>query len=88
MVLKYGITHEVLVFELWGLVVPVLPPAVVGVGVVPGAAGELAAGELAAGLVAAGLVAAGWEPDGAEAADDEPAAAQRDGSPANTVKGA
>jgi len=69
------------VFELWGLLVPVLPPAVVVAGVVPGAAGELAAGELTAGVVAAG-----WEPEGAEAADDEPAAAQRAGLPARTRK--
>ncbi len=82
MPLKCGNTHEVLeVFELWGLLVPVLPPAVVVAGVVPEAAGELAAGELTAGVVAAG-----WEPEGVEAADDEPAAAQRAGSPARTAK--
>jgi len=74
------------VFELAALLVPVpvLPPAVVvGVGVVPGAAGVLAAGELAAGVVAAESVA-----EGAEAADDEAAAAQSAGLPAKTVKGA
>lgn len=72
MPLKCGITHEVLeVLELWGLLVPVLLPAVVGAGVVPGAACELVAGELATGTEPPD-----WETEGAEAADDEPAAAQ------------
>lgn len=52
------ITHDVLeVFEVWGLLVPVLLPAVVGAGVVPGLAGLEAAG-VVAGSEAAGEVGA------------------------------
>ena len=85
---KCVITHDVLeVFELWGLLVPVLPPAVVGAGVVPGieAAGEVAAVVATTDWLAS--VVAGAEA-AEDAPEDAPPAAQSAGLPALTVTGA